>query len=133
MGLRCSKKLLPAAAIVLAVHIYNGRLGAAPAWVQGTGTDFSECLVATLDMNVNKVWDYYDDRIQKTGDLVRQLSYAGFAVIWILRPADGKPFDPRMVFAALFLVVTLTLDTFQHVVVCYRLRALAKGKEAKCK
>ena len=86
-----------------------------------------------VDMNVDKVWGYYRDSTQKTSELVRQLAYAGFAVVWILKPADGESLASRVVLAALFLVVTLMLDISQHVVACYKLRALAKKKEGECR
>lgn len=51
----------------------------------------------------------------KTSDLVRQLSFAGFAIIWIFRINDQSDILPDdLVIPTLFLSITLILDLFQY-------------------
>lgn len=51
----------------------------------------------------------------KTSDLVRQLSFAGFAIIWIFRINDQSDILPdNLVIPTLLLSITLILDLFQY-------------------
>lgn len=61
------------------------------------------------DIRDNK--EYYEG---KTSDLVRQLSFAGLGLIWILK--DVNNMLPRMlILAAIFIIITLFLDILQYI------------------
>jgi len=60
--------------------------------------------------------DYYEAS-SKVSDIVRQLSFAGIAVVWIFRVGDkagGMRYTPEMVHPLGLFVISLGLDLFQY-------------------
>jgi hypothetical protein len=54
-----------------------------------------------------------DEVTKQLGDIVRQLAFAGIAVVWIIKSEpvkSGIEFEPALYWPLFWLVVTLTLD-----------------------
>ena len=66
-------------------------------------------------MKLKEAWDNYADHTRRVGELVRQLSFAGIAVIWLFRIEDDGSTriadDLRL--PTLLLVLSLALDFLQ--------------------
>jgi hypothetical protein len=70
--------------------------------------------------------DSYGYSSGKLSDVVRQLSFAGIAVVWMFKTGTGGiPFDARLVWPLKFLVSSLALDLLH-----YAYAALAWGRFA---
>jgi hypothetical protein len=69
-------------------------------------------------MNLDDVKDAYETLSGKASDIVRQLSLAGIALIWVFRLGEGTAatIEPELRRAALFIFVALALDLTQYLV-----------------
>ncbi len=69
-------------------------------------------------MKLEYVRDSYETLSSKASEIVRQLSLAGIAVIWVFKSGtDQAPtIDQHLLRAALFIAVALTLDFLQYLV-----------------
>ena len=76
-------------------------------------------------MKLSKVWELGKENSQKTSEIVRQISFAGIALIWVLRNEDNS-IDNGMLLSGLFLFVTMGFDLAQHVVTVIKFRGEAK-------
>lgn len=71
-------------------------------------------------------YDYFSGKLS---DLVRQLSFAGIAVVWMFRTqVDKMPFDDRLMAPLKFLVSALALDLFHYI-----LASLIWSRYAHCR
>lgn len=69
-------------------------------------------------MNLGEVRQAYYDFSGKLSDNVRQLNFAGIAVVWIFRVGQdtgGIPFAQRLIFAMAFFVCSLGLDLLHYI------------------
>jgi len=74
-------------------------------------------------MNLGDIKNAYEDLSSKASDIVRQLSLAGIALVWVLKstslPLEGRTsyaLPPQLMRAALCVVFALTLDLLQYLV-----------------
>lgn len=56
-----------------------------------------------------------DNATAKASDVARQLSFAGLAVIWILREDSGNPISAPLLAPLILFVLSLALDLLQYV------------------
>ena len=88
-------------------------------------------------MKLKDARDAYYQYSGKLSDIVRQLSFAGIAVIWIFRASPengGIVFQAVLIWPLLFLVVALALDLLHYLYASiawssFAHRADKKGKE----
>ena len=82
-------------------------------------------------MKLADLREAYKDYSRRAGDIVRQLAFAGIAVVWLFRVEDsGQPhLDPDFVGVAFLLVLTLTFDLFQYAFGTLILGSIARWKE----
>jgi hypothetical protein len=69
-------------------------------------------------MNLKDVKATYDFFSGKASDLTRQLSFAGIAIIWVLRVGDktgGVPYSHELLIPLWGFVVALAMDFLQYV------------------
>jgi len=68
-------------------------------------------------VKLNDALENYYYYTGKTSEIVRQLGFAGIAIVWIFRTdVGGRPtVPPELLPAALFIVMGLTLDLLQYV------------------
>lgn len=69
----------------------------------------------------------------KTSEIVRQLSLAGIAIVWVFKSgtADKPQLDPKLIGAALFIVCALFLDLLQYMSSFYIWLGYVRFKEKK--
>lgn len=77
------------------------------------------CVVVPPPKNepINEGWDVYHAKSKCVSDLVRQLTLAGFAVVWVFHDNDpkvGASLSGLLAWAAVALVFTLMLDVLQY-------------------
>lgn len=68
--------------------------------------------------NRDKVWEQRDVFSGKASEIVRQLGFAGIALVWLFRVEGQGGFDvlpPRLRFPATLVVLALALDLLQYV------------------
>ncbi|HEX8693108.1 MAG TPA: hypothetical protein VF746_11850 [Longimicrobium sp.] len=77
--------------------------------------------------------DYYFQRSTKVSDIVRQLAFAGIAIIWLFKSeVRGVPRVPDELLTAGFLIIVgLALDLFQYVSAAILWGTFARYKERK--
>lgn len=72
----------------------------------------------------------YDYSSGKLSDLVRQLSFAGIAVVWMFKTGTGGiPFDVRLVWPLKFLVTALAFDLLHYTYASYAWSRFAHKQE----
>jgi hypothetical protein len=77
-----------------------------------------ESPLAKGELTLAELRKTYQDFSGKAGELVRQSGYAGIAMIWALKPADGV-IPPDLYRAALFLFFTLFADFLTYLIPTY--------------
>ena len=67
-------------------------------------------------MNLPELKAAYESRALKAGDIVRQIDFAGIALIWIFRAGVGSAtmLDPMLLRAALLIFTSLFFDLAQY-------------------
>ena len=68
-------------------------------------------------MNLKEARDNYDRRSTKLSDVVRQLNFAGIAVIWLLRTGDktgGIPYSNCLLWPLGLLICSATFDLLHY-------------------
>ena len=68
-------------------------------------------------MKLENIRDNYKYYSQKISDIIRQLGFAGIALIWIFKNVDGdRQFIPAdLLLPTLFIVISLCLDLFHYI------------------
>ena len=69
-------------------------------------------------MKLSDVRDAYQDLAAKASDIIRQLSLAGIALIWLFKSGDAKSpiLETPLLRAALFIFLALLMDLTQYLV-----------------
>jgi hypothetical protein len=74
-------------------------------------------------MNLGDIKTAYEDLSSKASDIVRQLSLAGIALVWVLKSTSlplgsrtSYALPPQLMRAALCVVLALTLDLLQYLI-----------------
>jgi len=69
-------------------------------------------------MKLSEVRDAYEALSGKASEIVRQLSLAGIAVIWVFKSGTDPtpPIDQHLLRAALFIALALSFDFLQYLV-----------------
>lgn len=82
-------------------------------------------------LTLKEARDIYDRRTTKASDIVRQLAFAGIAIIWLFKSdVGGVPLIPPELMSAGFLIVIgLFLDLMQYVMAAFLWGAYARRKE----
>jgi len=81
-------------------------------------------------MKLNQVWELSKEGTAKVSELIRQIAYAGIAIIWIFRTTNNTILD-SLVLPAILLILALLLDLIQYISNHVKFRRLAiKTKEA---
>ena len=68
-------------------------------------------------MNLKDARDYYNQRSSKLSDVVRQLNFAGIAIIWLFRTgekAGGIPYNDSLLWPLGLLVGSATFDLLHY-------------------
>jgi hypothetical protein len=70
------------------------------------------------NLTLDKVKEAYEGLSGKASDIVRSLSLAGIALIWLFKvgPTSLPVLEPVLLKAAFFIFVALSLDLFQYLV-----------------
>jgi hypothetical protein len=69
-------------------------------------------------MKVSELRDTYYDATDKVSELVRHLSFAGIAVIWILKTGEhsgGLNYSHKLLWILILFVASLSCDVLQYV------------------
>ena len=68
-------------------------------------------------MRLENVRSAYEDLAAKASDIVRQISLAGVGIIWVFKSSTSTSLslDPKLLWAALFIFLTLLFDFLQYV------------------
>jgi hypothetical protein len=68
-------------------------------------------------MKLEDIRDNYQYYSQKISDIIRQLGFAGIALIWIFKNVDGnKQFIPSaLMLPTLLIIISLGLDLFHYI------------------
>src|SRR5215208_1329761 len=82
--------------------------------------------------DTQEAYQYYSG---KTSDIVRQLAFAGLAVIWVFKTDAGgrQIINPQLLLAGIFLILGLTLDFLHYVVGTLVWGAYNRKKEKQLK
>jgi hypothetical protein len=85
---------------------------------------------------ISELWDRYYTNSARASDIARQLSFAGIALIWVVRPIPPKEGGlgiPRsLVLAVILIVVALACDFLQYFVATTIWHVFAHRKERTC-
>jgi hypothetical protein len=68
-------------------------------------------------MKIREVRDYYEEATDKASELVRSLSFAGIAVVWVLRTSEysaGINYSNELLRPLVFFVTSLSCDLLQY-------------------
>lgn len=68
-------------------------------------------------MKLKDAREYYNQRSTKLSEVVRQLNFAGIAVIWLFRTGEktgGIPYNDSLLWPLGFLVASATFDLLQY-------------------
>ena len=68
-------------------------------------------------MKISQIRGAYEDSTGKVSDIVRQLNFAGIAIIWVLRvgkESGGLEYSPILKWPLALFVASLTLDLLQY-------------------
>src|SRR5262245_20433761 len=85
-------------------------------------------------MTLKDAYDRYYNRSTKLSDVVRQLNFAGIAIIWLFRTGDkngGIPFHNFLLWPLGFLIVSATCDLLQYVYASAAWGIFHRNKEKK--
>lgn len=89
-------------------------------------------------MNLLTVYNTYQEASQTVSDLVRQMAYAGIAVVWILKDLQTPAQTPQLsapsfslLLALAFLVFTIAFDLFQYLCKYFVYQRLFRAEEKK--
>ena len=82
-------------------------------------------------MKIQKCHETYDYHSGKVSDLVRQLSFAGIALVWIFKggTADQPTLNDALLRVAVLLVIALGFDFLQYVTCSIIWGSYARWKE----
>ncbi len=68
-------------------------------------------------MNLDTVWRLRRENATKASEVIRTLGFAGIALIWVLRPEQSNMVQWEMLIPGGLIVIGLSLDVFQLLVV----------------
>ncbi|MGA2754572.1 MAG: hypothetical protein ABSE53_12480 [Terracidiphilus sp.] len=73
---------------------------------------------ATANLTLDKVREAYEGLSGKASDIVRSLSLAGIALIWLFKAGtpSSPVLEPALLKAAFFIFLALSLDLLQYLV-----------------
>ncbi|MCF8260470.1 MAG: hypothetical protein K9J12_06825 [Melioribacteraceae bacterium] len=68
-------------------------------------------------MRLKDVRENYNYYSQKTSDIIRQLNFAGIAIIWIFKTVgiSNQSIPSELVLPAIFIIISLGLDLLQYI------------------
>ena len=72
----------------------------------------------TSNLTTGKVREVYEGLSGKASDILRQLCFAGIALIWLFKAGTNASLilNPQLLRAALFIFIALSLDLLQYLI-----------------
>jgi hypothetical protein len=82
-------------------------------------------------MKLEQPRSIYFERSKQVSDIVRQLGFAGIAVIWLFNAGEASQIDipPELVFPGLLIVLSLGFDLSQYVLATVLWGVFQRNKE----
>lgn len=88
---------------------------------------------SAASLTIDKVKDAYETLSGKASDIIRQLSLAGIALVWLFKvgTASSPVLEPQLLRAAFFIFIALSLDLLQYLVGTFTWHRYFLYKEGK--
>lgn len=67
-------------------------------------------------MNLKEIREAYESLSETLSSVVRQINFAGIAIVWIFVDNDKKTIDQLLLNSCLFVVVSILIDVLQYLV-----------------
>ena len=67
-------------------------------------------------MNLKEIREAYEELSSTLSSVIRQINFAGIAIIWIFVGKEGKAIDQFLLSASLLVVISIILDVLQYLI-----------------